>query len=160
MNIHRIKDMHVADSETTPGKTKAAGIGGVAVSVRGRVYRLWQQLGIALVFILLCVIMSFTAPYFLDFSNLLNVARQASINAILAAGMTFVILTGGIDLSVGSALAVAGVLSVWLAAQGVPDIVAVLAGIGTGSLCGELKRPLVSQLQLIPVLGFFGSLSS
>src|SRR5258708_10063586 len=152
MNIHRIKDMHVADSETTPGKTKAAGIGGVAVSVRGRVYRLWQQLGIALVFILLCVIMSFSAPYFLDFSNLLNVARQASINAILAAGMTFVILTGGIDLSVGSALAVAGVLSGWLAAQGVPDVVAVLAGVLTGGLCGAPHCLPVAKFQPSPFL--------
>jgi ribose transport system permease protein len=159
MNIHRIKDMHVADSETTPGKTRAAGIGGVAVSVRGRAYRLWQQLGIALVFILLCVIMSFAAPYFLDFSNLLNVARQASINAILAAGMTFVILTGGIDLSVGSALAVAGVLSVWLAAQGVPDVVAVLAGIVTGGLCGALNGVLIAKFKLSPFIVTLGALT-
>src|SRR5260370_14767539 len=127
MNIHRIKDMHVADSETTPGKTKAAGIGGVAISVRGRAYRLWQQLGIALVFILLCVIMSFTAPYFLDFSNLLNVARQASINAILAARMTFVILTGGIDLTVRSPLALPRVLSLCLPPHAPPLLLPVLA---------------------------------
>src|SRR5260370_2441578 len=159
MNIHRIKDMHVADSETTPGKTKAAGIGGVAVSVRGRVYRLWQQLGIALVFILLCVIMSLTAPSFLDFNNLHNVARQAWINAILAAGMAFVILTGGIDLSVGSALAVAGVLSVWLAAQGVPDVVAVLAGIVTGGLCGALNGVLIAKFKLSPFIVTLGGLT-
>src|SRR6266581_1273948 len=99
-------------------------------------YQLWQSLGMTVVLVVLCVIMAIFAPHFLTFPNAINVARQVSINSILAAGMTFVILTGGIDLSVGSALAVAGVIAVWLASKGVPGIIAVLAGLGIGCLAG------------------------
>jgi ribose transport system permease protein len=103
------------------------------------VYLLWQELGMVVVLVILCVFMALFAPYFLTASNLLNVAQQSSINAILAAGMTLVILTGGIDLSVGSGLAVAGVAAVWLASKGVPGIVDVLVGLVVGSLCGLLN---------------------
>ena len=127
--------------------------------VRSRLYQLWQGLGMALVLIVLCVIMAAFAPHFFTFRNIINVARQVSINAILAAGMTFVILTGGIDLSVGSALAVAGVISVWLTTKGVPDVVAVLAGIATGGLCGALNGVLISKFKLSPFIVTLGALT-
>ncbi|HJU42363.1 MAG TPA: hypothetical protein VJ691_06090, partial [Vicinamibacterales bacterium] len=59
--------------------------------------------------VLLCAILWILTPHFLTVSNLLNVAQQTSINAIVAAGMTFVIISGGIDLSVGSIVALSGV---------------------------------------------------
>ncbi|BDR65269.1 ribose ABC transporter permease [Clostridium tetani] len=61
--------------------------------------------------ILLCIIISILTPRFLNVSNIMNVFTQVSVNAILAIGMSFVILTGGIDLSVGSTLAITGALS-------------------------------------------------
>lgn len=61
--------------------------------------------------ILLCLIISILTPRFLNVSNIMNVFTQVSVNAILAIGMSFVILTGGIDLSVGSTLAIAGAVS-------------------------------------------------
>ena len=61
-----------------------------------------QSLGILPVLILLCVGFSILAPNFATESNLMNIVRQSSINMVLAAGMTFIIITGGIDLSVGS----------------------------------------------------------
>jgi ribose transport system permease protein len=74
--------------------------------------RVWhfhvQQFGLTIAFALLIVVLTALSPSFLTPENLLNVARQVSINAIIAAGMTFVILTAGIDLSVGSVLALAG----------------------------------------------------
>ena len=66
--------------------------------------------------------------------------------------MTFVILTGGIDLSVGSGLAVAGVVAVWLASKGVPGIVDVLAGLLIGSLAGLLNGVLVAKFKLLPFI--------
>ncbi|MBS1225595.1 MAG: inner-rane translocator, partial [Proteobacteria bacterium] len=68
-----------------------------------------QTAGILPVLIVIAVIFSFIAPNFLTENNLLNIVRQASINIVLATGMTVVILTGGIDLSVGSVLAVSAV---------------------------------------------------
>ena len=63
--------------------------------------RLTGEFGIGLAFVLEFLLFSFLSPYFFSPDNLLNVTLQASITAIIAAGMTFVILTGGIDLSVG-----------------------------------------------------------
>ncbi len=128
-------------------------------SLRARVYLLWQQLGMALVLLILCIVMAVIAPHFLDVGNIVNVARQVSINAILAAGMTFVILTGGIDLSVGSALAVAGVLAVGLDTIGVPSILAVLGGILAGALCGLLNGVLIAKLKLPSFIVTLGALT-
>ncbi|STV49634.1 ribose ABC transporter permease RbsC [Klebsiella pneumoniae] len=65
---------------------------------------LMQTVGILPILILIVAVFGFIAPNFFTESNLLNITRQASINIVLAAGMTFIILTGGIDLSVGSIL--------------------------------------------------------
>ena len=60
--------------------------------------------------VILCVALSLASPFFAGRNNLVNIVLQATINAMLACGMTFVILTGGIDLSVGSVVAFAGIL--------------------------------------------------
>ena len=90
----------------------------------------WDRVGILMVLIALVLLMSLIAPNFNRVDNLLNIARSISVNAILAAGLTFVILTGGIDLSVGSIIAVSGVVAVVLAIAGLPAPLAVLDGVG------------------------------
>jgi ribose transport system permease protein len=72
--------------------------------------RLFDQYGIATVFFSLAAVLGLTAPHFLTIENFRNVAVQVPVTTIIAVGMTFVILTGGIDLSVGSIHALAGVL--------------------------------------------------
>ena len=69
-----------------------------------------RQFGTLIGMLVLCAVLWALTPYFLTVSNLLNVAEQTSINAIVAVGMTFVIISGGIDLSVGSILALSGVV--------------------------------------------------
>lgn len=83
--------------------------------------------------IVLCVIISIAAPRFLNINNILNVLTQVSVNAILAIGMSFVILTGGIDLSVGSTLALTGAIAAAFAKSGdggvmIPLIIALVLG--------------------------------
>lgn len=80
----------------------------------------WDRVGILIVLLVLLILMSTFAPNFNRVDNLLNIARSISVNAILAAGMTFVILTSGIDLSVGSIVSVSGVISVVAAMAGIP----------------------------------------
>ncbi len=94
--------------------------------------RWWDRVGILMVLVALVLLMAAIAPNFNRVDNLLNIARAISINAILAAGMTVVILTGGIDLSVGSTIAVSGVVAVIAAIAGVPAPLAVLLGMGWG----------------------------
>ena len=101
-----------------------------------------QAMGILPVLVLIVVVFSFIAPNFMTEANIMNITRQASINIVLAAGMTFVILTGGIDLSVGSILGVTAVLA--LVSSLNPAIVhfavpiALLAGLGMGVFNGLL----------------------
>ncbi|MDD3941736.1 MAG: ribose ABC transporter permease, partial [Sphaerochaetaceae bacterium] len=73
--------------------------------------QLLKNNGILIVFLLICVVLSFLSPYFFTTNNILNIIRQTSIYGIIAVGMTFVILTGGIDLSVGSILALSGAIA-------------------------------------------------
>lgn len=119
----------------------------------------WDKVGIFAVLILMCVVMAVMAPNFLSLDNGLNVARAVSINAILAAGMTLIILTGGIDLSVGSILAVAGVAGVLLDAVGVPGPLAVLGGMAAGALAGWINGALVAWLALPAFIVTLGSMT-
>ncbi|MBS9782970.1 MAG: ribose ABC transporter permease [Pasteurella sp.] len=101
-----------------------------------------QAVGILPILVLIVIIFSFIAPHFMSEANIMNITRQASINIVLAAGMTFVILTGGIDLSVGSILGVTAVMGLVaslnpaLAEFAVP--IALLAGLGMGVFNGLL----------------------
>ena len=108
--------------------------------VTSAVVRFVRGHGILIAFGLLIVIGASQSPHFLTPDNFANVARQASIAGILGIGMTFVILTAGIDLSVGSILGIVAVVFASLLAGGVPwpaaILLAVLLGAGVGSLNG------------------------
>ncbi|WWO73306.1 ribose ABC transporter permease [Histophilus somni] len=103
---------------------------------------MFQAMGILPILLLIIIVFSFIAPNFMSEANMMNIARQASINIVLAAGMTFIILTGGIDLSVGSILGVTAVMALVcslnpaLADFAVP--IALVAGLGMGVFNGLL----------------------
>jgi ribose transport system permease protein len=108
-----------------------------------------QNAGLIVGLLLICVVMSVISPNFLSENNILTVLRQVSINAIIAFGMTFVILVRGIDLSVGAVMAMVGIVSAGLAVrEGVPLVLAVAAGVALGTLVGVLNGVLVTRLRL------------
>lgn len=109
---------------------------------------LYQRFGMGLVLLALIVILALIAPNFLSATNLLDVARQVSVVAILAAGATFVILTAGIDLSVGSALGVCAMVVVSLDMASIPTVVAIAAAIAAGALIGAINGVLVTKFAL------------
>ena len=119
----------------------------------------WDKVGILLVLVVLVALMAVFAPNFNRVDNLLNIARAISINAVLAAGMTFVILTGGIDLSVGSTVAVSGVVAVVVAMAGVPAPFAILAGVLVGAACGLVNGALSAYLGLAPFIVTLGTMT-
>jgi ribose/xylose/arabinose/galactoside ABC-type transport system permease subunit len=98
-------------------------------------------------------------PHFLTLSNLLNVAEQTAIIAIIAVGMTFVIISGGIDLSVGSVLAFSGIVMASTLHAGTPLPAALLAAPGTGILCGSVNGLLVARGHLPPFISTLGMMS-
>jgi ribose transport system permease protein len=103
--------------------------------------------------------MAAIAPNFATVDNLLNIARAISINAILAAGLTFVILTAGIDLSVGSIIAVSGVVSTLVAVAGTPAPLAILLGVLAGAAAGLVNGVLVAHLSLAAFIVTLGTMT-
>lgn len=111
--------------------------------------------------IALCVVMTILSPYFLTFNNLFNVGTQIAVIAILALGQTFVIVSGGIDLSVGSVLALAGVVFGWATVvANLPLPVALVLGIGSGALAGLVNGLLITLGNLPPFIATLAMLSA
>jgi ribose/xylose/arabinose/galactoside ABC-type transport system permease subunit len=109
--------------------------------------------------VLLCAGLWILTPHFLTVSNLVNVVEQTSINAIVAVGMTFVILSGGIDLSVGSIVALAGVVLGTSLQGGHSVVVAVALALAAGSSCGLGSGALIGWGGLPPFIVTLGTMS-
>lgn len=118
-----------------------------------------RQFGTLLGLFILCVVLWILTPYFLTVSNLLNVAQQTSINAIIAVGMTFVIITAGIDLSVGSLVAFSGVVLASALQAGVPLPIAIVLGLMVGLACGVVNGLLITYGRLPPFISTLGLMS-
>jgi ribose transport system permease protein len=109
--------------------------------------------------IIISVVMGILSPNFLTVDNIRNVIMQASINAVLAAGLTFVIITAGIDLSVGSVVAFAGIVLGFALHGGVPFLPAVVICLLAGSLCGLVNGFLITKGKLPPFIVTLGMMS-
>lgn len=110
---------------------------------------------------LLIILFTFSmlSPVFFTLPNLLNILQQSSINAIIALGMTLVIISGGIDLSVGPTAALSAVLGATLMVSGVPVPLAIMATLGVGAMCGIFSGTLVAYAGLQPFIVTLGGLS-
>lgn len=111
-----------------------------------------RDYGIIVALALLFVVLAATTDSFLTTVNLSNIVRQNAITAIVAAGMTIVILTGGIDLSVGSVVVVSSIVTADLLDHGQPVMVAILAGALVGGAFGLAIGLLVTKLKIPPFL--------
>jgi ribose transport system permease protein len=105
------------------------------------------------------VVFSVAAPGFLSVANAVNIALSIAIIGILAVGMTAVILTGGIDLSVGSVLALAGVASAIGAAKGLPAVLVVILALGVGAATGIVNGTLIAYLRVPPFVATLAMLT-
>jgi len=118
-----------------------------------------QKLGPFIALLVIAVGLSIVSPDFLRVDNLLNVMRQSSINALIAFGMTLVILLGGIDLSAGSVLALSSVIIASLLQSGTPPVVATLAGIVAGGLMGLVNGLIISKGKVAPFIATLGTMT-
>lgn len=130
------------------------------------VSRFLSDYGIIIVFFLFCIILSLVSSNFLNPKNLMNVLRQVSINGLLSIGMTFVILTGGIDLSVGSILAFSGVVGASLVStafggkgQAHSVWIAIMASVSACAFLGAVNGFLVARLRIPAFVTTLGMLS-
>jgi ribose transport system permease protein len=117
---------------------------------------LLPYLGLAL----LVLGLAFATDRFLTPENLGDVARRVSVINIVAVGMTFVVITGGIDLSVGSITALSGVAGTWALTHGLPVSAGVLLGVAVGALCGVINGQLVGVLRLPAFIATLGTMGA
>ncbi|MGG0658375.1 ribose ABC transporter permease [Rummeliibacillus pycnus] len=118
-----------------------------------------QKLGPLLGLLLIIIIISIMSPSFLTATNIFNVLRQVSISALIAFGMTFVILTGGIDLSVGSTLALTGAISAGMLASGMDPILAMLIGLALGAVLGAVNGVIIAKGKVAPFIATLATMT-
>jgi len=108
-----------------------------------------------------CGTLAVLKPTFFSAANLVNIVRQVSINGLLAVGVTLVLLTGGVDLSLGSVVALAGVVAASLAQPGDgPVILAIAAGIGAGLACGLINGAVITSGGVAPFIATLGMMTA
>jgi len=110
--------------------------------------------------VILFVVFSLSSPYFFTFSNIVGILVSTAVNGLLAIGVTFIIISGGIDLSVGTAMTLSSVMAaVFVKNWGLPIPLGILAAIVTGTLTGLLNGLMVSKLKLPPFIATLGMLN-
>jgi inositol transport system permease protein len=119
------------------------------------------SLGLAIALAVLIAALSLARPNFLNLANLVNLVRQISINGILAVGVTYVLLTGGVDLSLGSVVALSGVAAAGFAHPGqYPVIVPVAVGVLAGAACGAVNGLVVARGRIAPFIATLGMMTA
>jgi ribose/xylose/arabinose/galactoside ABC-type transport system permease subunit len=160
--------MTSADAPASPDAVQPDAIGGEAVSrggVSGRVQSLvWRallspEISLVLAIVILSAIIQSQNPVFLTFDNLILVLKAASPTFVMAVGMTFVLIAGGIDLSVGSMSALGGVVAAWaLTTGGMPIPVAVVLSLAACTAIGLIFGTLISWARIPPLIVTLGGL--
>ncbi|MEV1286623.1 ABC transporter permease [Micromonospora sp. NPDC049679] len=128
-----------------------------------------ENIASGVVLVGLVIVLSLVSPAFLSFSNFLDIARVVAITGIIAAGMTLVIITGGIDLSVGSTVGLVGAVTASLVANSasnsdfvtafkLPVPLAVLVGLAVGSLIGFVNGLIITKTKIEPFMATLGSM--
>lgn len=118
-----------------------------------------QKIGPFIGLLLIVIVISIMSPNFLTINNIFNVLRQVSINALIAFGMTFVILTGGIDLSVGSILALTGAVTAGFLASGMDPILAMSLGLLLGAILGAINGVIIAKGKVAPFIATLATMT-
>ena len=130
----------------------------IGLLIKARIFR-FRELGLLVALIVLGIIISLASPYFLVPQNLFNILRQVSVIAILAIGETLVLITGGIDLSIGSLVSMTGIIAAYCLGVGLSPWVAIPIGILSGTIAGLINGLVITRLKVnsfIATLGMLG----
>jgi ribose transport system permease protein len=119
----------------------------------------WREFNVVLAVIALSAVLAVSSDAFLTTANLFSVMRSFSLTAIMAVGMTMVIITGGIDLSVGSLMGLSGLLTAMMIQAGLPVELAVVGGLLSGCGLGLANGLMITKLRLPPFIATLGMLS-
>lgn len=146
--------MTVSDNEVTASEKQEATLLGSLLELRHM-----REVGVLVALLLVGALISLATPYFLTTNNLMGVFRAFSLTAIMSIGMVMVIITGGIDLSVGSAMGLASLVTALTFAAGGSTAMAIAAGLGTGLAFGLFNGLMITAIGLPPFIATLGTLS-
>ncbi len=119
-----------------------------------------KEIGILIPLILICVITTIINPVFMSASNVINLLRSISVTLIGAIGMTFVLISGGLDLSVGSTLALSGMVSGYcMSVVGMGTIPSIVIGLVAGCLVGLINGLIITKLSIPPLIVTLGMMN-
>jgi ribose transport system permease protein len=121
--------------------------------------KLPEEAGLLLIMIGISIALAILSPFFLTVANLVNVVLTMSVIGIVSIGMTYVMLSGGIDLSVGSTMALSAVVAATYAKSGSPFILVILIGLGIGFLIGLVNGLAITKLRVPPLIATLAMLS-
>jgi ribose transport system permease protein len=109
--------------------------------------------------IILCIVFSLASPIFFTFSNISSILLATAVNGILALGVTFIIITGGIDLSVGTVMTLSAVMTgIAVTNMGLPVPVGVAVGLGTGAVAGLINGVTIAKMKIPPFIATLGTM--
>ena len=128
--------------------------------MRSSIGRFVGRNAILLVLVVLVVMFGALSPAFFSMANMFNILRQVSVVGIVAVGMTFVLLTGGIDLSVGSVIGVCAVVAAQAMLAGITPFFASLLALATGFAIGLLNGVLINELHIPPLVATLGAMTA
>lgn len=120
---------------------------------------LLSKLGPLLGLLIIVIILTILNPSFATASNILNVLRQVSISALIAFGMTFIILTGGIDLSVGSTLALTGAVAASMLASGMDPTLTMFVALLLGTILGAINGIIIAKGKVAPFIATLATMT-
>lgn len=127
---------------------------------KANVKHMLSEYGILLALFGMVLVLTILSPNFLTSANMLNLFKQVSINTVLAIGMTFVILTKGIDLSVGSILAFSGIITASLVVGNDTNLfLGIIAGLGAGLFLGAVNGIIVAKWKVTPFIATLGMMA-
>lgn len=118
---------------------------------------LWQKLTAPLALVVMIIFFSISSPYFLRIDNIMTIALQTAITAITAYGMTYVIVSGCVDLSIGSTIALSGVLTALMLQKGFPIAIAIIITLFVGIIVGSFNGFMVAKMKLPPFIATLGA---
>lgn len=134
---------------------------GQNTGVRGVVSVIFARYGIYVALLVICILLTIATPFFLTVTNLLNILNQVSIIGIIAVGSTIVLISGGLDLSPGAVVAVAGVMAAHFGHPGEwPLIVPIMMGILTGAAFGVFNGVVVAKGKIPPFIVTLGTMTA
>lgn len=108
----------------------------------------YNKYGTIIILLVMVAVVTAIEPRFIGWDNIMNIFKQVSINGLIALGMTFVILTGGIDLSVGAIVGLTGMVMGMMINSGVNEIIAIVAALGLGAMLGYINGFFVANMKL------------